>query len=384
METVVRLEGVSKLYKLYSKPLDRFKELLGLGKRHKEFWALKDISLDVRKGETVGVIGLNGSGKSTLLQIIAGTTKPSTGVVEVNGRRAALLELGIGFHPEFTGRENIRMSASLMGVDLTPSLEREIIDFAEIGEFIDQPVKSYSSGMFVRLAFSLAVMVDPDILIIDEALSVGDYHFQKKSFNKIMEFKNRGKTLIFCSHSMYHVNHLCERAIWLHKGQVRMDGPADLVTAEYEDFVRSMEKKEASAVGYVTGESAKGVKFKLELSGKEPYIYKSGDLFEAKVVFESEVEPCHVSFGISRNDGLIVYATSTQMDGLKPLASGSTVVWRVEKLPLLQGLYELHAVLLDDTGNVVLSRKVKRFKVLPKEGSEEIGVVRLPYRWSFQ
>ncbi len=377
MKHFVELKDVHKLYKLYSRPQDRLKELLLRKKLHKEYWALRGVSLFINSGETVGIIGLNGAGKSTLLQIIAGVLNPTSGEVKVSGRTAALLELGIGFHPEFTGRENIRMTSSLMGVKLTPALEEEIISFAEIGEFIDQPVKTYSSGMFMRLAFSLAVTVDPDILIIDEALSVGDQYFQKKSFDKIKEFKRKGKTIIFCSHSMYHVNHLCERAVWLHQGKVMLDGPAERITSEYENFVRSITNDTEEEC--ISDNDVTGIRLDLQLPTGE--IYVTGEKFEVVVFFESDINPCHISLGISRNDGVIVFATSTQMDGLSPVKSGSCVKWILDPLPLLPGIYELHVVLLDDSGNVVLKRKIKSFKVLRKKGKEEVGLVYLPHKW---
>lgn len=206
--------------------------------RHKVFNVLSDISFALKDGESLGIIGINGAGKSTLLKILAGTLQASSGHFDMPGQVAALLELGAGFHPEFSGRKNIHLNASLLGVPEhnIVELENDIIEFSELREFIDRPVKTYSSGMYVRLAFSIATMVRPDILIIDEALSVGDLTFQKKCVQRMNEFKEQNKTMIFCSHSMFHVQELCETAIWLDKGQIREIGSSDAVVGHYEDF----------------------------------------------------------------------------------------------------------------------------------------------------
>jgi homopolymeric O-antigen transport system ATP-binding protein len=234
MTTALRAENVSKQYRIYATPGDRLKESLTRGrwKRHQEFWALKDISFEVEKGTTTGIVGPNGSGKSTLLQIITGTLDPTHGSVFYEGRVAALLELGAGFNPEFTGIENVFMNASLMGFsrkqteDLLPEIER----FAEIGPFIHQPVKTYSSGMYVRLAFSVAVASDPEILIVDEALAVGDAVFQHRCLRRIKEIQEKGTTILFVSHDAAAIRALCSRAILLNGGRAIADGkPLDVI-----------------------------------------------------------------------------------------------------------------------------------------------------------
>ena len=233
----IKVNDLGKRYKLYAKPSDRLMEILFRSSRHKAFMSLEQVSFEVSKGESLGIIGDNGAGKSTLLKILAGTLSPSAGTVSIQGRVAALLELGAGFHQEFTGRQNIYLNAALLGLSETEigNREQEILDFAELGQFIDQPIKTYSSGMVVRLAFSIATSVDPDILVIDEALSVGDQYFQKKSLDRMLRFKECGKTIVFCSHSMYTVNLLCNRAIWLEQGQLREQGLSTEVTANYEN-----------------------------------------------------------------------------------------------------------------------------------------------------
>ncbi|MFZ4704170.1 MAG: ABC transporter ATP-binding protein, partial [Candidatus Methylumidiphilus sp.] len=209
----IRAEGLSKCYTLYDHPADRLKQMLMRGRRqyYREFWALRETSFELAKGQVLGLVGRNGAGKSTLLQLVCGTLAPSGGSLDVRGRVSALLELGAGFNPEFTGRENVYVSAAILGLSKAEINLRydEIVEFSGIAEFIDQPVKTYSSGMFMRLAFAVATSVDPDILIIDEALSVGDGEFARKSFDRIIAMKETGKTILFCSHSMYHIESIC-------------------------------------------------------------------------------------------------------------------------------------------------------------------------------
>jgi lipopolysaccharide transport system ATP-binding protein len=232
----ISLKNVSKCFKRYTRPVDRLKELLLPGKsKADEFWALRDINLEIPRGETVGIVGQNGSGKSTLLQIIAGTLTPTTGDVEAQGRVSALLELGSGFNPEFTGRQNVFFNGRLLGLSQTELENKfdEIAGFADIGDFIDQPVKTYSSGMFVRLAFSVAVNVIPNILIVDEALSVGDMFFQAKCAIKLKQMINNGVTVLFVSHDTGAVKSLCQRAVYLNQGSIEMVGESGLVIDTY-------------------------------------------------------------------------------------------------------------------------------------------------------
>lgn len=234
----VSVREVSKRYLLYAKPQDRLKQSLfqHFGKKYaREFWALRDVSFSVEKGQALGIVGRNGSGKSTLLQIIAGTLQPTAGEVQINGRAAALLELGSGFNPEFTGRENVFLNGAILGFSRAEMEERfdDIAAFADIGDFIDQPVKIYSSGMLVRLAFSVAISVNPDILVIDEALAVGDMGFQHKCFNHIEEVIRRGTTMLFVSHDIQLVRNYCNRAIYLRDGQIVIQGNPEPVTEVY-------------------------------------------------------------------------------------------------------------------------------------------------------
>lgn len=234
---LIRFQEVSKSYPIYDSPSDRLKELATLNRRrrHKDFWALQEVSFEVPRGETFCIVGENGSGKSTLLQIVAGILAPTSGSVEVNGRVSALLELGSGFNPEFSGRDNVYLNASILGFSSVQvdRIYKQIEAFAEIGEFIHQPVKTYSSGMLVRLAFAVAIHVDPEILIVDEALAVGDVYFRQRCLRKVHELRNRGITILFVSHSTGDVKAIGDRAMWLDAGKVRELGSADAVVSKY-------------------------------------------------------------------------------------------------------------------------------------------------------
>ena len=245
---MIRANKVSKCYKIYRRPWDHLKESLTFGRKqyHEQFWALRDVDLEVPRGCCLGIIGENGSGKSTLLRIIAGVVGPTSGAVTVDGRVSALLELGAGFNPEFTGRENVFLNAAILGFTdaetrtRMPSIEK----FAEIGEFVDLPVKTYSTGMFVRLAFAVAIHMDPDILIIDEALSVGDFYFQQRCMRRIQQLKSQGVTIVFVSHDIQAQRSLADRAIWVDHGQVILEGPPDEVASRYTAAMITRGKKE--------------------------------------------------------------------------------------------------------------------------------------------
>lgn len=248
-DIAIRVDNVSKLYKLYNKPSDRFKEAMGFSKqkRYKEHYALSNVSFDVSKGETVGIIGTNGSGKSTILKIITGVLSATSGKVDVEGRISALLELGAGFNPEYTGMENIYLNGTMMGYsrEEVDGKVQSILDFADIGDFINQPVKTYSSGMFVRLAFAVAINIDPEILIVDEALSVGDVFFQSKCYHKFDEFKKAGKTILMVSHDLGSVAKYCDKVVLLNKGEKMAEGqPKEIIDLYKQVLVSQAENRE--------------------------------------------------------------------------------------------------------------------------------------------
>jgi lipopolysaccharide transport system ATP-binding protein len=240
-ETAIEVMDLSKCYHIYDRPQDRLIQMLTRGRkqRHREFWALREASFSIARGETVGIIGRNGSGKSTLLQMICGTVSPTSGTVAVNGRVAALLELGAGFDPEFTGRENVLLNAAILGFSRESMGHRmkEVAEFSELGDFLDRPVKTYSTGMYARLAFSVAIHVDPEILIVDEALAVGDSRFVAKCMRRMREIQDRGVTIVFVSHDVNSVRTLCQRAIWLDEGRIVENGEVFPVTGKYMEFM---------------------------------------------------------------------------------------------------------------------------------------------------
>lgn len=258
-DLAVTVDNLSKCYQIYDKPRDRLLQMLTRNRKqyYKEFWALRDVSFSVAQGETVGIVGRNGSGKSTLLQIVCNTLTPSNGTVRANGRVAALLELGAGFNPEFTGRENVYMNASILGLSKEEIDTRfeDIAAFADIGDFIEQPVKMYSSGMMVRLAFAVAINVDPQILVVDEALSVGDELFQRKCFSRIEAIKNSGATILFVSHSGVTVVDLCDRAILLDRGELLATGKPKSIVGSYQKLLYAPEsEQEAIRQGIIKGD----------------------------------------------------------------------------------------------------------------------------------
>lgn len=252
-DAIIKIENLSKVYKLYDKPIDRLKEALCLTKKnyHNEYYALNNISFNIEKGEILGILGTNGSGKSTLLKIITGVLSPSEGEITTNGSISALLELGAGFNPEYTGTENIYLYGTMMGKsrEEIDSEVKGILDFADIGDFIYQPVKTYSSGMFARLAFSVAINVNPDILIVDEILSVGDQKFQIKCLKKMKEMMNNGTTVLFVAHDITVIKRFCTKVVWLDKGKVIDIGDVDRITDNYMDFLKVGNIEEVTNIG---------------------------------------------------------------------------------------------------------------------------------------
>jgi len=334
-DVAISVRNVGKMYYLYERPQDRLRQAFLWGRKqlYHEFWALRDVSFEVRRGESVGIIGRNGAGKSTLLQIIAGTLTPTTGEVRVNGRVAALLELGSGFNLEFTGRENAFMSGAIWGFSLQQIEERfeDIVAFADIGEFIDQPVKTYSSGMFARLAFAVAVTVDPDILIVDEILAVGDIQFQQKCVSRLREMKERGLTLLFTTHSIDSLKSVCNTGILLNQGQCLYLGTAEQATDIYLNMLRDKMNEEQELAQKLLAQPVKRerrIKGKrcygtghvqieevrlLDLDGQPRVAYQFGEVIVLEVIFRSFIDVDHlsVSFLIRDVTGIDLMGTTT-------------------------------------------------------------------------
>ena len=464
-DVAIAANGLTKRYALFNQPSDRLRQMLwsgaarithGVGRilqtvgaresgqklrawtaprYFREFVALQSVDLTVLRGEVLGVVGKNGAGKSTLLQLICGTVEPTEGSVVVRGRVAALLELGAGFNPEFTGRENIVMAAAIMGLSAQETAERmdAIEAFAEIGPFMEQPVKTYSSGMYVRLAFAVATSVEPDILIIDEALSVGDGAFARRSFDRIMELKERGATILFCSHAMYHVQALCARAVWLEAGGVRMVGTAAEVTAAYEmsqvatsggAFATAPAPASALAVSPAedsahdldpahAAETASAEK-QMEASSSTPAVLDSSLQGTARITgidvsadglhgHELAVLSCKTSVTLSvrfASDPALPppsLAMAFIAASGAPVASAGSANDRVvlkrgtdgrgearltfTRLPLLQGLYTINVFLLCERGVHVYDHAERCARLVVSQQGLEQGVVRLPHAW---
>jgi lipopolysaccharide transport system ATP-binding protein len=286
-EIAIKLENVSKCFQIYDKPHHRLMQGLFRGRKQyfREFWALKDISFEIKKGETVGIIGRNGAGKSTLLQIICGTLTPTSGAVEINGRVAALLELGSGFNPEFTGRENVFMNGIILGMtqqEIETRLD-DILAFADIGEFIDQPVKTYSSGMFVRLAFAVNIMAKPEIMIVDEALAVGDMNFQAKCMTALTRIQQEGATVLFVSHDVGAVKSLCSQGIYLEHGHMKASGKASEVAEQYVRLMREEMNAEHQKFVRVSPEFALEKNETTQSPEKSDEVLKRSDDFDKRV-----------------------------------------------------------------------------------------------------
>jgi lipopolysaccharide transport system ATP-binding protein len=387
----IEARHLSKIYRIYAHPQDRLKEFLIRGRRtyHQEFWALRDVSFHLPAGSTLGLIGDNGSGKSTLLQLIAGTLRPSAGMARVEGRVSAILELGAGFNPEFTGRENALMSGAIMG---TPAREMErklpeVAAFADIGDFFDQPVKIYSSGMYVRLAFAVATSVDPDILIIDEALSVGDQYFQKRCIDRIEGFRKAGKTVLFCSHSLYQIRMICDQAIWLKDGQIVEAGEVSRAVGAYENYLREREMPKAPVVSVNGGSQAFPWIAGVQLTRDDETIPRDHVLTgeELTVTVQYEVPnpptPLHVGVSIERNDGVQVFATGTHVAGVTPSTSADSIRLRFPRLPLMSGEYAISVFLLDEHGLHVYDRRVREWPFRVLQQVRSLGLCYLEHRW---
>jgi ABC-type polysaccharide/polyol phosphate transport system ATPase subunit len=351
-DIAISVRNLTKTYRLFGHPGDRVKQFFSLGFKqyHREFTALKDVSFDIKKGETVGIIGRNGSGKSTLLQLICGILKPTSGSVHVNGRISALLELGAGFNPEFTGRENVYFQGALMGFTQAQMDERfdQIAAFADIGDFIDQPVRTYSSGMFVRLAFAVAVHVDPDILVIDEVLAVGDATFQKRCFDRIYHLQSIGVTILVVSHNPYHIERLCDRAAAMHGGNLASLGPAKDILASYHEMMQR-DLPPLPAVEAVQRDGTGELRFtsvRLESAeGDNKAATSSLVRVVAQLQAEQPIENVRFRFEIfSANNELVTVITSNGLSETVMFAGAQCISFTIDPCQLTSGWYYLDAI----------------------------------------
>ena len=389
MTFAIRAEQVSKTYRVRRERNRTLKEwMLRQYAPPKVVEALKDVTFEVEAGETFGVIGPNGSGKSTLLKLMAGTSHPTRGTIDVAGRVSALLELGAGFHPDFTGRENVFLNASLLGLSRkdTERVLPEIIAFAELGDFFDAAVKTYSSGMYMRLAFSVAAFVDPDVLLIDEILAVGDEYFQRKCYAKLNEFRAKKKTICFVSHDLAAVERLCRRGLLLEHGVVRAEGAIQRVLEAYHELVDAQEEH-ALASAAPQGDRWGSGEVRIEevairADGNATHVVRSDAPFEIALRYRADLERDLV-FGILiyRDDGLSVYGTNTKIDGVAvPARRSGTMSFCVDRLSLLPGRYELD-VAVSSPEMHMYDYHSKRTAFRVTGGAGEMGTARIEHHW---
>jgi lipopolysaccharide transport system ATP-binding protein len=389
-ELLIEARGLGKAYPKVHRSGDRLRalgRLLFRGEDGDRISVLRDVDLEVRRGESLGLIGANGAGKSTLLKLITGVLTPSSGSVRVRGKVGALLELGAGFHPEYSGRDNIAMAAALHGLDGAELRRRlpEIIAFADIGDYIDEPVKHYSSGMVVRLGFAVIASLKPDLLVTDEVLAVGDESFQKKCVRWMQDYLDGGGTLILVSHSMYHVQKLCRHACWLRDGEVAMTGDVFDVTQAY----LAWHERKSAPQETSPNPDRRNVEFSvLDMSldgqtGEQPVLLGQGEPLEVRCRIRSREDRMpSVAIGVTRADGTPVYGVSTDMDGHHPqrLAAGEYACRLVfDALPLLPGSYTVRVHPLDPEGVRVFDTMERTLTV--RGATREFGLVRLAHRW---
>jgi lipopolysaccharide transport system ATP-binding protein len=399
----VELHSVSKRFRVYRERARSLHELLVEGlcpwrrRRWEDVWALRDVSLTVPKGETLGIVGPNGAGKSTILKLIARVLEPTSGEILARGKVSSLLELGAGFHPDLTGRENIFLYGSILGFSRREMSRRfdDIVDFSGIGGVIDIPVKRYSSGMYLRLAFSVAIHVEPDVLLVDEVFAVGDQAYQRQCLRRIRELQSQGITILFVSHSMQTVKQMCSRAMWLAQGRIAAEGRPDEVIERYlnqtlpGNGANLSEAQLASGMRWGTREIEITRVSLLDPQGKECNSLVSGSSMHVRVEFTAHQRIERPVFGLAiyRNDGVHVNGPNTQLAGLpiESVEGAGAVEYRVETVPLLPGGYTLSAAVHDWDGLHAYDHwhQAFPFLVMPGETQEVYGLVWMDARWRF-
>lgn len=393
--TVITLENVSKIYRQYPHPWDRLKEAVTQRSHHHAHEVLKTLSLNIGKGHVVGLVGANGAGKSTLLKLIAGTLQPTTGSVKVKGHIAALLELGAGFHPEMTGRENVFLGGAVAGLNHEDIRNRydEIVNFSGLHEAMNRPVKTYSSGMSARLAFAVAMAIEPEILILDETLSVGDGAFARRSFDRIIDFKHAGKTILFCSHSMYQVESICDRVLWLDKGKLMLDGnPAEVVTA-YSEFLSSQVEPPTETgpnpQRTQTATSIRILEIRTSIDGYKTknhiaHSRKSDLVIDVRFKADPNMPIPTLGLTLTAGNGWAIASASCLEDGLKLVSNANneySVRVTFPRLPLLKGRYWINVFLLCEKGIHVYDSAERAAEINVIQQGREAGVVSLPRYW---
>lgn len=394
MENMIEIQNLVKNFKIYDKPMDRLKEAVSIKKKkyHKDFQALKGISFSIQKGDALGILGRNGSGKSTLLKMITGVLSATEGNIQVNGKISAILELGTGFNPEYTGIQNIKLNGMMMGYTEQQMEERinPIIEFADIGDFIYQPVKLYSSGMFARLAFAVSINVNPDILIIDEALAVGDTRFQMKCIEKLKEMKEKGTTILFVSHASEQIKRFCNKAIWIKDGLIEAEGESSEVVDMYEDYMKTTSSTPAKINDAQTVSLVEEVEEEHQERILDPSIlalikkvtlnkdqFKTFDKLQVEIhydIYEEELKDFLIGVAIYTPDREYIFGPNTYLEKISiPTTKGRHIVrYNIDSLPLISGSFVVDVGIFNNEGIVCLDYKesVRKFQVTNKYFSE--------------
>ncbi|ETU35851.1 ABC transporter ATP-binding protein [Enterococcus faecalis] len=395
-EYAIDIQHITKTYNMYKKPSDRFKEALSPTKKsyHDLFYALDDVTMQIKKGEMIGFVGENGSGKSTMLKIITGVLTPTSGSMVINGKISALLELGSGFNPEYSGYENIFLNGMVLGFSREEMEERvqDVIDFADIGDHLYQPVKTYSSGMFVRLAFAVAINVDPDILIVDEALAVGDLEFQLKCMEKFTEIKNSGKTILFVSHDVNSIRRFCDRTFWLQHGKVVEYGDTMDVTTNYENFLKKKSIKTVDREATMKDETPTPDIIEVDHAELLNADYEPLEMVtqDEKVIVKIEytvkndqIKKPVCGVAIRTVDNHYVCGLNTLLDGVQiPWKKGRNVFYlEYEKMSLLTGEYYFDIAFFEEHATVPLVYKTKYVMMFITGRYAGEGIVILDHKW---
>jgi len=383
---LISARDLSKTYKVYARPVDRLVEGLLRRQRHTPFDALRGIGFEVPKGEGLGIIGENGAGKSTLLKILAGITAPTSGSFRVEGSVASILELGSAFHGELTGRQNIVLNAAMFGLDRQQVNEHtpSIIEFSELGPFIDHPIKTYSTGMVMRLGFAIAIQVNPDVLIIDEALSVGDGYFQKKCMVHLKSYVENGGTLLICSHAMYYISAFCKRALWLHEGKVEALGPTQQVVPRYEAYLDSKTNRAQEGPEIVEAAPTSPARIDdIRLLTGNTYRHQGALVLEIGWSCDDPEMAFHLGVGLNRPDEVEVASFLSHRSDAGPWTGSThhTVQLEIPELPLVKNTFKLYAFLLAEDGLHIHDTRILEDAFSVEYDDYPFGIVAIPHRW---
>ncbi len=398
-ETAIKVEGVHKKFKVFYDKSNSLKEKMLFKKRnrHEDRWVLKGIDMEVKKGEAIGLVGENGCGKSTLLKLLSRIMYPDRGSITINGRVSSLIELGAGFHPDMSGRENIYTNAAIFGLTHKEIEQRldDIIEFSELGEYIDNPVRTYSSGMYMRLAFSVAINVDADVLLIDEILAVGDANFQAKCFNRLREIKAEGTTIVIVSHSLAQIEQICERSYWINDGIIQAEGSPRDVHPQYLEFMgekrQETEKKEEQSAKKSEDGSRWGTRDAVfedissyTCEGKKTSLFRTGEDIIIKISFKVNVPVKDAVCGIAifRNDGVHIYGTTTRIDSVEHMdfERDGRLTITLKNVTLLPGTYFLDVALQDGKENTCDYFKGAH-TINMYSPISDIGLTRIQHEW---